>query len=159
MRAVYRADSLVPRKKQNTHTQKRAREGRSCNRKHFVDRGLFWITSVALLPRQRLLETTRLPSRVQLCFCSNQGYREGCGFTWVSLKQSLSLSCMFSEEPLGSCSSTLAAFSRWRRRPTSGTSGVAVRTERLHQCQRKERKQGVYAYVHAHTVCMYKRYI
>lgn len=37
-----------------------------------VDYGLFWITSVGLLPRQQQLEKTRLPSRAG--FCSNQGY-------------------------------------------------------------------------------------
>lgn len=56
----------------------------NCNRKHFVDCGLFWISLVALLPRQQQLEKTRLPSREQLCFCSNQGYGEGSGFTWFS---------------------------------------------------------------------------
>lgn len=61
-------------------------EDEHCNRKHFVDCGLFWITSVALLPRQQQLEKTRLPSREQLCFCSNQGYGEGSGFTWFLQK-------------------------------------------------------------------------
>lgn len=39
---------------------------------NIVDYGLFWITSVGLLPRQQQLEETRLPSRVG--FCSNQGH-------------------------------------------------------------------------------------
>lgn len=39
-----------------------------------VDYGLFWITSVGLLPRQQQLEKTRLPSRVG--FCSNQGHEK-----------------------------------------------------------------------------------
>lgn len=48
-----------------------------------VDYGLFWITSVGLLPRQQQLEKTRLPSRVG--FCSNQGHekkKKNGGLQW-----------------------------------------------------------------------------
>jgi len=40
----------------------------------------FWITLVALLPRQQQLENNWLPSREWLCFRSNQGQGEGSGF-------------------------------------------------------------------------------
>lgn len=108
MRAVADADSLAPLKNHGKTRVRAHGEAEHCDRKHFVDRGLFGITWVALLPRQRLLEKTRLPSTVQLCFCSNQGYWEDCGFCAARAQTVIVTVVCGSKEPLGSCGSAVA---------------------------------------------------
>lgn len=94
MLAIHCADSAIPSKTVQRHASVHVKKLRAATGNTLLIVAFFGITWVALLPRQRLLEKTRLPSTVQLCFCSNQGYWEGCGFAPLSLKQSLPLQCV-----------------------------------------------------------------